>query len=279
MKHFSFLIFLLMSVISAEAQGVDAGSTQKNNRVSTRDLVERPRFFDNWSISLAGGIYHPMIFDLKYLADCSGWAGDVELRKQLTPVVGIGIEADGYYRMNRKERQDPRTLVGLMFHANLMNLFGGYRGRPRLFEMELGVMPAWGHLYRGSTQEVFPDEDYFSTKYMLDFRFNLGHTRAWTLNLQPAMVCDVTSYAPVPGRITRYREGYTLDKSDLQLFLGVSYHFRSHDGGRHFRYAEPQVDQDEITRLNEIVRFLRRDVEERDQQLRDLRREIDELKR
>lgn len=280
MKQYILLFIFLVSAISAEAQTstMTEFPTSDAKETVTRDIMVRPRFVDNWSVSVAGGAYHSMFYDLKYIIDCSGWAGDIELRKQLTPVIGLGAEVDGYYRMERKERQDPRTLVGANLHINLMNLFGGYYGRSRVFEIEAAVMPAWGHLYRGTNTDIIPDEDYFALKGALDFNFNVGRKRAWTLNLKPAIVCDINSKAPYPGYITRPYSGFRKETTDLQLFVGFTYHFKGKDGKRNFKFAPSRTDEAEIERLNEIVTFLRNDVEYREQQIRDLRRENSQLK-
>ena len=262
MKRTLLLLLILVSAITADAQ----------------KLVERPRFADNWSISVAGGVYHPMFYDLKYLVQCSGYAGSVELKKQLTPVFGFGIEGNGYYRLYHKERKDPRTVIGPVVHINLMNLFGGYKGAPRVFEIDASIMPAWGHLYRGTGYAIIPDENYFTTKYGLDLNFNVGRKKAWTISLKPAMVCDVLSRRPIPGEIVYTGDGYTLRNSDIQLFAGFTYHFRNHDGSRHTPYAAPATDNDEVDRLNEIVNFLRQDVEQRDLKIKEMQQEIDSLR-
>lgn len=300
MKHILLLLLFAVSAIAADAQlilpttpeglaaeqqfavqhrGAKHGAKPaKPVAYASRDIVERPRFGDNWSFSFAGGVYHPNVFDLKYLVDCSGLVGSVELRKQLTPIVGLGIEADGYYRMTRDERKDPRTVIGPALHVNLMNLFGGYNGRPRLFEIEALIKPAWGHLYRGVNDYRIPDENYFATKYGLDFNFNLGRDRQWTLALRPAINLDVTSKAPTPNYMTSSYDGYKWKRTDLLLFVGATYHFRGHGGKRHFRFAQPVTDREEVDRLNEVVNFLRDDVESRDRQIRELKRQVDALK-
>lgn len=300
MKHILLLLLFAVSAIAADAQlilpttpeglaaeqqfavqhrGAKHGAKPaKPVAYASRDIVERPRFGDNWSLGLYGGVYHPTYFAMKYLVDCSGIAGSLELRKQLTPVIGLGLDVDGYYRMTYQERQDPRTLVGPALHINLMNLFGGYKGRPRVFELDALVKPAWGHLYRGTGYEQIPDENYFATKYGLDFNFNLGRDRQWTLSLRPSVVFDVDSKGPKPGYIIYKYDSYTWDKADLQLFLGATYHFRGHDGKRHFRFATPVTDRDELDRLNEVVNFLRDDVEARDRQIRELKQQVDSLR-
>lgn len=261
MRKLLLLLLILLSAITAEAQ----------------NYVEKPRFFDNWSVGVAGGVYHPMFYDLKYLVDCSGIAGGVELRKDITPAFALGIEADGYYRMERKERKDPRTVIGAMAHVNLMNLFAGYQGRPRLFELEAGVMPAWGHLYRGVNSPYFPDENYLAAKFNLDFNFNLGKTRAWALSLKPSVVCDITSRPPNHGNVIYHYNVLDRKKTDLLLFVGFRYKFRNHDRSRHFNYATPGADLDELQRLNESVNYLRFDVEQRDAEIESLKLKIKAL--
>lgn len=260
MRKLLLLLAIFISAISAEAQ----------------DYIEKPRFIDNWSVGFAGGIYHPMFYDLKYLVDCSGLAGAVELRKHINPVVSFGLEADGYYRMNREERKDPRTVIGSMVHVNLMNLFAGYKGRPRLFELEAGVMPAWGHLYRGTNSTYFPDENYLAAKFALDCNFNLGKTRAWALSLKPAVICDLTSLPP-SGRVIYHYKVFDLKKTDILLFVGCSYKFRNSGRGRHFKYVTPGADDDEVQRLNESVNYLRSDVEHRDAEIEALKLKINAL--
>lgn len=249
--------------------GVLAGRAQQS--------VDRPRFFDNWSLALTAGGYYPMCFDLKYLADCYGYDGAIELRKQLTPVVGVGLEADGYYRTNRQERKDPRSLVGLNVHVNLNRLFGRYLGAPRRFEVEAAFMPAWGHLYRGSKYSLFPDENYFTTKYSLDCNINLGRDRAWALTLRPAWVFDLRSVPPSLGAPIIHYNVYTKQKSDLQFNVGFVYRFRNHDGRRHFNAVKPVANSEEVDRLNEIVSFLRQDVDQRDARINTLQQRIDSL--
>lgn len=261
MKKILLAVLLALSAIAADAQ----------------EVIARPHFFDNWSLSVAGGVYHPMCFDMKYLIDCSGIVGAAEVRKQVTPALGMGLETNFYCRMTRPERQDPRTVVGIMTHVNLMNLFGGYREKPRIFEIEADVMPAWGRLYRGTGHKLFPDENYFATKYGLTFNFNLGKSRAWGLTLKPAMVLDVTSKAPIPGMVTLAYKSYILKRSDVTLLAGFTYRFRNHDRLRHFHGAASVVKSGEIERLNEIVNSLHSDVEQRDQTIDSLKCKVKQL--
>lgn len=234
--------------------------------------LQRSRFTDNWSITLSAGAYHPMLYPMKYLADCSGWMGSIELRKQLMPALALGVEADGYMRLHREERKDPRTVIGPAMYLNITRLIKGYGGHPDFFEVEVMLMPAWGHLYRGTNSYFFPDENYFAVKFGADFRFALGRDDAWTLGIRPAMVYDLS----VPHG-NQY-ESFDINHADLQLTVGATYHFRGlKKRPRHLAFARPQVDTEEINRLNDIVNYLRSDVRLRDEAIAAARSEADSI--
>lgn len=258
MKRYLTVLFLCFSAIMA---------------YSERQPLQRSRFTDNWSVGIAAGGYHPMLFPMKYLADCSGWMGTVEVRKQLMPALAMGVEANIYLRMDREERRDPRTVVGPAFYLNLSRLIKGYAGAPRFFEVEAMVMPAWGHLYRGTDSKYFPDENYFATKFGADFRFTIGRDKAWTLGMRPAMVYDLS----VPHG--NQHESFDINHADLQLTVGVAYHIKGRRQLRHLTFAQPVVDTEEIDRLNEIINYLRADVERRDMAVKEARLAADSLEK
>ena len=236
---------------------------------SQSQALQRPRFTDNWSVGVAVGVYHPMQFPMKYLTDCSGWMGMVELRKQVMPALAMGVEADIYFRMKRDERRDPRTVIGPAFYLNISRLIQGYAGAPRFFEVEAMIMPAWGHLYRGTNSEYFPDENYFATKFGADFRFTLGRDKEWTLGLRPAMVYDLSV-----AHGNQY-ESFDINHADLQLTVGATYHIKGKRQPRHLTFAKPVVDMEEINRLNDIINYLRSDVAQRDAALEKAKATVD----
>ena len=79
MKRFLTALLLFISAIMA---------------YSGNQPLQRARFTDNCSVGLSLGGYHPMCFPMQYLADCSGWMGIAEVRKQLMPALAMGVEAD-----------------------------------------------------------------------------------------------------------------------------------------------------------------------------------------
>lgn len=58
---------------------------------------------------------------------------------------------------------------------NLNNLFGGYNGIPRSFEIEAVAGIGWMHYYVG--RNMGEDQNGMSTKLGLNFNFNLGKVR------------------------------------------------------------------------------------------------------
>ena len=256
MKRFLTAVLLFISAIMA---------------YSENQPLQRARFTDNWSVGLSVGGYHPMLFPMKYIADCSGWMGIVEVRKQMMPAFSMGVEADLYMRMDRDERKDRRTVIGPAFYLNSSGLIQGYAGSPRFFEVEAMVMPAWGHLYRGTNSEYFPDENYFATKFGADFRFTIGRDKEWTFSLRPAMVYDLS----VPHG-NQY-ESFDINHADLQLTVGATYHIKGKRQPRHLTFAKPVVDMEEINRLNDIVNYLRSDVAQRDAEIEKARAALDSV--
>ena len=76
----------------------------------------------------------------------------VRLGKNLTTVFGLAADADMYFKTNDKFFAGSKTFVetvnvNLMGTFNLSNLFAGYPGEPRAFELiALGGF-GWGHYF------------------------------------------------------------------------------------------------------------------------------------
>lgn len=190
-----------------------------------QQLMRVPRFFDNWSITAMGGIYHPLAYSPN--GDLVSAVYGVELKKQFSPVLGLAAEYN-YFAKNTllTESKAERPQVHLLSTFNLMNLFGGYRGRSRVFEIDL----KWG-LGAGSYTETINGTqqkgDYLVSKVGADFNFNLGRHRVWTLTLRPAVVFDLRAKGT-------HQAAYNANQADVQLMGGLTYHFRNHDKRRNF---------------------------------------------
>ncbi len=133
-----------------------------------------------------------------------------------------------------------------------MNAFAGYTGAPRVFELELVAGTGWLHAYYPHT--TCDDGNSWATKVGMNFNFNLGEKKAWTLSLKPAYLWNMNASpeANVLGYAARYDSNYGY----LELEAGITYHFGNSNGTHHFVVVRP-YDQNEIDALNAQINALR----------------------
>ena len=246
MKKAILLAAMALSVVGASAQTTVAGS----------------KFTDNWSFTLKGGA----VMSSKSVADNGFWDNargivGAELRKQITPVFGLGVEGEwtintsswaGYRSGNWFDHQ----YVGVFGAVNLMNAFAGYTGAPRLFELEVVGGTGWLHAYYPHTSGK--DGNSWATKVGMNFNFNLGESKAWTLAFKPAYLWNMNGN-PRPN-ILGYEARYDSNFGYLELEAGITYHFGNSNGTHHFTVVRP-YDQSEIDALNAQINALRRELE------------------
>ena len=246
MKKAILLAAMALSVVGASAQTTVAGS----------------KFTDNWSFTLKGGA----VMSSKSVADNGFWDNargivGAELRKQITPVFGLGMEGEwtintsswaGYRSGNWFDHQ----YVGVFGAVNLMNAFAGYTGAPRLFELEVVGGTGWLHAYYPHTSGK--DGNSWATKVGMNFNFNLGESKAWTLAFKPAYLWNMNGN-PRPN-ILGYEARYDSNFGYLELEAGITYHFGNSNGTHHFTVVRP-YDQSEIDALNAQINALRGELE------------------
>lgn len=246
MKKAILLAAMALSVAGASAQTTVAGS----------------KFTDNWSFTLKGGA----VLSSKSVADNGFWDNargivGAELRKQITPVFGLGVEGEwtintsswaGYRSGNWFDHQ----YVGVFGAVNLMNAFAGYTGAPRLFELEVVGGTGWLHAYYPHTSGK--DGNSWATKVGMNFNFNLGESKAWTLAFKPAYLWNMNGN-PRPN-ILGYEARYDSNFGYLELEAGITYHFGNSNGTHHFTVVRP-YDQSEIDALNAQINALRGELE------------------
>lgn len=246
MKKAILLAAMALSMVGASAQTSVAGS----------------KFTDNWSFTLKGGA----VMSSKSVADNGFWDNargivGAELRKQITPVFGLGVEGEwtintsswaGYRSGNWFDHQ----YVGVFGAVNLMNAFAGYTGAPRLFELEVVGGTGWLHAYYPHTSGK--DGNSWATKVGMNFNFNLGESKAWTLAFKPAYLWNMNGN-PRPN-ILGYEARYDSNFGYLELEAGITYHFGNSNGTHHFTVVRP-YDQSEIDALNAQINALRGELE------------------
>ena len=98
-----------------------------------------------------------------------------------------------------------------------MNLFASYTGEPRLFEVEAVAGMGWLHYYVNGDG----DQNSWSTRLGLNFNFNLGESKAWTLGIKPAIVYDMQ------GTYPETKSRFNANNAGFELTAGLTYHFKT----------------------------------------------------
>ncbi len=203
---------------------------------------------DNWSITLKGGIATPLNrMEGSFKENIRGVAG-LEIRKQIAPSFGLGAEGDfGFNTSTWNKRHSMHNIVdnsyvGLFGAVNLNNLFAGYAGQPRPFEIELVAGTGWIHGFRPSSQGS--DYDDIGVKTGLNLNFNLGEAKAWTIALKPSILWNASGkeFKAFSGRA-----------ATLGLLAGITYHFGNSNGTHSFAFAAPC----DYSEYNEQINSLR----------------------
>ncbi len=243
---------------------------------------------DNWYIGVNAGVATPMQKwgDYGFMKGVAPKIG-VRLGKNLTTVFGLALDVDAWMlsKTDSKSMMGTKTFfngidVDLMGTFNLMNLFGGYKGEPRPFEIIALLGGGWSHRPGSACYDHYTRNG-LNAKFAFDLALNLGQEKAWQLYLEPAVVfgCKTWGYTganamtmvePVRGKLDS-RNGL------FQLSVGFNYKFLNSNGTHNFKIAELR-DQAEIDGLNAKINELRADVNSKDGQIAANAREIADLK-
>jgi len=263
MKKIILTLALLMGVFAAQAQS-----------------LEQNKFFDNWSVTLKGGAIMPFQ-GYAFWPSARGIFG-LEIKKQLTPVFGLGAEGEATINTTSWEKtpnywgpKSPNiidhTLAGLFGTVNLGNLFAGYAGKPRVFELEGVIGAGWLHAFHRTESANIYGNDYNSwyTKAGANLNFNFGENRAFTFSLKPAVVWDMNGDVMIPyrdnsnararwnGEPRNGKSQMNADHAAVELEAGITYHFKGSNGERYITFCPYKYSQDDIDALNNQINGLR----------------------
>jgi outer membrane protein OmpA-like peptidoglycan-associated protein len=218
MKKFILMLALFSACVGANAQT----ATQNSNAL------------DNISVGVTAGVSAPL--DLNSMFPLNTNVG-LKLQKDLTP--SFGVQAEGLVFLNDNHFSDLKTSVkatnvGVNGVFNLSNIFGGYKGTPRVFEVSTVTGIGW--LYSWNTSQNF-----LSSKTGLDLAFNLGKKKAISLVLSPAIYWNLNKNGNVK-----------FNKNNAQLAVNVSfvYHFKTSNGSHSFKTYDIGAMENEIAYLN-----------------------------
>ncbi len=216
--------------------------------------VQGSKFTDNWSVGIKGGMTTPLK-NHAFFGNARGVIG-AEVRKQITPVFGLGVEGNWSINTADNSYVFDHSYVGVFGTANLMNLIQGYKGEPRFFEVETVLGAGWLHAYVSEWNYIGKqyngwDKDAFGVKAGLNFNFNLGAAKEWTVSVKPAIVWDMDHLYE-----STYKSAMDANYAAFELQAGITYHFKNSNGTHHFSIVKP-YDQAEVDGLNAKINALR----------------------
>lgn len=219
MKKFILMFALMVSaVMSANAQI----ATENSNAL------------DNLSVGVTAGVSTPLDFNSVFPLNTNV---GLKVQKDFTPAFGVQLE--GLAVLNDNHFSDIKTSVkatnvGVNGLFNLSNIFGGYKGTPRTFEVSTVTGIGWLHTWNTSA-------NFLSAKTGLDLAFNLGKKKAASVVFTPAVYWNLNKVGHIH-----------FDKHNAQLALNLSliYHFKTSNGTHHFKTYDVGAMIDEINRLN-----------------------------
>ena len=222
---------------------------------------------DNWYFGVNAGVATPQqkFGDYGFFKGFAPKVG-VRLGKNLNTVFGLALDADVYFKASEKSMLDSKTFINnmnldLLGTFNLSNLFAGYKGEPRCFEVvALGGL-GWTHAFGYNKANAI------NAKAGFDFTFNLGADKAWQLYIEPAVVYGLEHFG---SRVNILNSGsdFKFDSraAIFQLSAGFNYKFGNSNGTHNFAKAQLR-DQAEIDALNGKINELRADNNAKDSKI------------
>ena len=224
-KFFMMLAIMFASMLSINAQ------------IAT----ENAKLFDNTYAGAKVGLMTPMNFDHVFPLNTTF---GVILGKQFTPVVGMEIEGDMWFGSHspfasaaRFDMTDSHNMVrasyvGVNGTVNLTNLFKGYNGTPRFFEVGTNVGLGWIHYYTpwNATHMRNKYDNFLGMKTGVDLNFNLGKALEHTLQVKPVVYWNLSEPGTSGGTLAFNKLG-----AQVGIELGYVYHFKTSNGTHHFK--------------------------------------------
>ena len=240
MKKFLMMMALMLSLVLG---------------ASAQQAIETPKTLDNVYVTVQGGVSTPLNFN--HVFPVNPQFG-LAIGKQISPVFGVEAEGTTWLgshieipvpelqarvtRFGQNENGNYNAFrglyVGLNGTVNLTNLFLGYNGTPRGFELSAVAGTGWEHIF--TPNEPDKGKNGMGVKTGLDFAFNLG--KAHTISFKPAVLWNVVTFGEMPLQFNK-------NHAQLYLGLGYTYHFKTSNGTHAFKVYDVGAMNNEINRL------------------------------
>lgn len=222
--------------------------------LQAQTALQGTKLCDNWSIGLITGST-AKITHSNFTKSMRPGMG-LEINKQLTPIFGIGIQGLSYVNTTNSKTAIDATDVSMLGRINLMNLFAGYEGMPRYFEIETQMGLGWLHYFQAGAG----DSNSLSGRMGLNLNLNLGESKAWTISMRPGIVYDLQADYP------KSKLNFNLNNARFEWMTSIIYHF-GNSNGEHYMTLVPVCDPLEMAAINDEVNALRATLLERDAEL------------
>ena len=247
--------------------------------VNAQTATEDSKVLDNTYVGIEAGVSTPLNFNSVFPVNP---AVGVKFGKELTPVFGLEVEGfavlgDNFYRygvnnstlvplegaMNIHKNGSINTFVkatnvGLNGVINLSNLFLGYQGTPRFFEVKTNTGLGWLHYFGDFTTNIVGgykpagNPNALTAKTAVDFTFNFGKTKAHTVNVTPGVYWNLNEAGPIQ---------FNKNFAQFGVMVGYTYHFKTSNGTRHFKTYDVGAMLNEVGRLNDELAKKPKEVE------------------
>lgn len=240
-KIILFMVLMFSTVIAASAQ----------------TALETQKPLDNVYVGINAGVNTPLSFDKMFPLNTTV---GVKLGKDFTPVFGMNVEGTMWLGSNRtrmfvndvavNNRFDlahnaiRATNVGVNGTINLSNLFCGYIGEPRKFEVITETGLGWGHVFNAN----YGDFNALTAKTGVMFAFNLGDNKAHQIYVEPAVLWNLNSDGYNVGR---GKVKFDKNEAFLGLAVGYVYKFKTSNGTHNFKLYDVGAMQNEINSLRQ----------------------------
>lgn len=216
--------------------------------------VQESKIFDNVYVGINGGVATKTT-ENRWLSNLNANAG-LRVGRWFTPVFGLAVESNVYFNDRAaSEHYGSHTVAkflntSLLGTVNMSNLFGGYKGEPRAFEVIAVYGMGWGHTFSCTALDG-NRSDALTSKAGLDLAYNFGGSKQWQVYVEPSI-----TWALAGNNGLGYNGSYNINNSMVQLNAGLIYKFKNSNGTHNFKIAELR-DQAEIDALNAQINELR----------------------
>lgn len=252
MKKIFLSVMLAGAAVAANAQSVSS--------------ISYGKFFDNWQVGVNVGGYTPTTGNAFFKSARPNFG--VEVGKQISPSFRLSADGTAYINNNSFGVRNPLAIehvnVAMLGNFNLSNIFAGYKGEPRKFEVEAFAGPGWFHsFYPGKNA----DTNEMSVKFGANFLLNLGSSKAWAVKFSPSILYLIDHGVSQHANSLNSLHSYT------QASLGLVYRFKGSNGAHHFTAAQASapVVEDNSGALRGELRDAKKRIHELEEELAEAR--------